>query len=67
MRVIKVESENIEIKSKGETEDHLIAVIGLEDVLVVHSEDATIIAKKSEGLQEQLIDLLISLEKKKKT
>ncbi len=65
MRVIKVESDNVDIKSKGDTEDHLVAVIGLDDIMVVHSEDATIIAKKSEGLQEQLIDLLISLEKKK--
>ena len=64
MRVIKVESENIDIKSKGEVGDHLVAVIGLEDVLVVHSDNATIIAKKGENLEEQLIDLLISIEKK---
>lgn len=66
MRVIKVESSDIDVKSKGEVEDHLIAVIGLDNVMVVHSEDATIIARKDENLQERLVDLLISLEKKKK-
>ncbi|MBN1586428.1 MAG: mannose-1-phosphate guanylyltransferase [Candidatus Omnitrophica bacterium] len=30
-------------------QDHLIAAVGLEDVIVVHTEDATLVCKKSEA------------------
>jgi len=66
MRVIKVESENVDIRSKGENEDHLIAVVGVKDLLVVHSENATIIAKKGDDLEERLIDIIFSLLDKEK-
>lgn len=65
MRVVKVESKNVVVKNKDADDDHMIAVIGLSDVIVIRSNNATIIAKKNENLEENLIDLILSLESKK--
>ena len=43
-------------------DDHLIAVIGMDDCVIVHSPDATLICKKSDS--QRLKELLTMIEKK---
>jgi len=43
-------------------DDHLIAVLGMDDCIVVHSPDATLVSSKSDS--QQLKDLVNALEKK---
>jgi len=43
-------------------DDHLLAVIGMDDCVIVHSPDATLICKKSDS--QRLKELLAMIEKK---
>ncbi|MCA9201147.1 MAG: mannose-1-phosphate guanyltransferase, partial [Planctomycetales bacterium] len=55
------------INTKGSiirsTDEHLVVTIGLEDVLVVHTSDATLVAKKSD--EEAVRDVVSQLQEKK--
>ena len=57
--IIQVKSKNNSIKSNK----RLIATIGVEDLIVVDSQDAILIAKK--GLEESMRFLISTLSKKK--
>lgn len=55
------------INTKGSiirsTDEHLVVTIGLEDVLVVHTSDATLVAKKSD--EEAVREVVSQLQEKK--
>lgn len=66
MKIIKVKSQDVRAISKSE-KDHTIAFIGLEDVIVVHSENTTIVAKNNDELSLNLMDLIVSMDGPVKT
>ena len=57
-KLVQVKSKNNLVK----TDKRLIATIGVEDLIIVDSNDATLIAKK--GLEENMRDLISSMTKK---
>ena len=53
---VGIDTKNCIVRSQG---DHLIATLGVDDLIIVHTEDATLIARKqdSERLKEVLAEL----------
>ncbi len=53
---VGIDTKNCIVRSSG---DHLVATLGLDDLIIVHTEDATLIARKqdSERIKEILAEL----------
>jgi mannose-1-phosphate guanylyltransferase len=63
---VNAASQTLHVGSKGtlavSEEDHLIATLGVEDLVIVHTKDATLICKKHEA--QRLKDLVAQLQER---
>jgi len=57
-----VDTKNCIIRTDN---DHLIATLGVEDLIIVHTDDATLVARKEDS--ERIKDLLEEIKKNKQT